>query len=143
MLPGCIRCIINITAKKRRRREAHRALGPGLLESAYQQCLAYELRNRKLQVDCEVLLPIVYEQLKIESGYRIDMVIENCVIVENKAVDQILPINEAQLLTYQKLGNFRLGFLLNWNVRIMKDGIKRFVRNLPEPKWREKSETLP
>jgi GxxExxY protein len=115
----------------------HKALGPGLLESAYQQCLAYELRNRNLQVEREVILPVVYEQLKIDPGYRIDLVIEDCVIVENKAVDQLLPIHEAQLLTYLKLGNFKLGFLLNWNVRMMKDGIRRYVNNIPEPEWRK------
>ena len=108
----------------------HRALGPGLLESAYQQCLAYELHKRGLQVDTEVLLPIVYDGQQIDAGYRIDMLVEGCVIIENKAVDQMLPIHQAQLLTYLKLRNCRLGFLLNWNVRLMKDGIKRMVNNL-------------
>jgi len=109
--------------------KVHRALGPGLLESAYQQCLAYELRKRGLRVDCEVTLPIVYDGQKIDAGYRVDMLIGDCIIVENKAVDQILPIHQAQLLTYLKLHDCRLGFMLNWNVRLMKDGIKRMVNN--------------
>jgi GxxExxY protein len=108
----------------------HRALGPGLLESAYQHCLAYELRKRGLQVECEVLLPIVYDDQKIDAGYRIDMLVENCIVIENKTVDQLLPIHEAQLLTYLKLRDCRLGFLLNWNVKLMKHGIKRMVNNL-------------
>ena len=110
--------------------KVHRALGPGLFESAYQQCLTYELRKRGLRVDCEVALPIVYDGQQIDAGYRIDMLVEGCVIIENKAVDQILPIHQAQLLTYLKLRDCRLGFLLNWNVRLMKDGIKRMVNNL-------------
>ncbi len=108
----------------------HRKLGPGLLESAYQQCLAYELRKRGLVVECEVPLPIVYDDQEIEVGYRIDMLIDGCTIVENKAVEKILPIHEAQLLTYLKLKDYRLGFLLNWNVSLMKNGIKRMVNNL-------------
>jgi len=109
--------------------KVHRALGPGLLESAYQQCLTYELRKRGLRADTEVLLPIVYDGQQIDAGYRVDMLIEDCIIVENKAVDQILPIHQAQLLTYLKLRDCRLGFILNWNVRLMKDGIKRMVNN--------------
>ncbi len=109
--------------------EVHRALGPGLLESAYQKCLAYELRKLGLRVDCEVTLPIVYVGQQIDAGYRVDMLVEDCIIVENKAVDQILPIHQAQLLTYLKLRDCRLGFMLNWNVRLMKDGIKRMVNN--------------
>ena len=109
--------------------KVHRALGPGLLESAYQQCLAYELRKRGLRVECEVVLPIVYDGQQIDAGYRIDMFIEGCVIIENKAIDQVLPIHQAQLLTYLKLRDCRLGFLMNWNVRLMKDGIQRMVNN--------------
>ena len=119
--------------------KVHRALGPGLLESAYQQCLTYELRKRGLRADTEVLLPIVYDGQQIDAGYRVDMLIEDCIIVENKSVDQILPIHQAQLLTYLKLRDCRLGFILNWNVRLMKDGIKRMVNNYdyktgPDPK---------
>lgn len=107
--------------------KVHRALGPGLLESAYQRCLAYELRKRGLHVRCEVVLPIIYDGQRIDAGYRIDMLVEDCIIVENKAVERMLPVHEAQLLTYMKLRHIRLGFLLNWNVRLMKDGIKRMV----------------
>ena len=115
----------------------HRELGPGLLESAYQACLAYELRRRGLTVNCEVLVPIVYDGQKIDAGYRIDMLVENCVIIENKTVDNLIPLHEAQLLTYLKLKGFRLGFLLNWNVRRMKDGIKRMVHGFAEFKIAE------
>jgi GxxExxY protein len=110
--------------------KVHRALGPGLLESAYQACLAYELRQRNLHVDCEVTLPVVYEGLHIDAGYRIDMLVEDVVIIENKAVKKILPIHQAQLLTYLNLRDCRLGYLLNWNVALMKNGIKRMVNNL-------------
>ncbi|MDZ7292927.1 MAG: GxxExxY protein [candidate division KSB1 bacterium] len=110
--------------------KVHRALAPGLLESAYQQCYAYELRKRGLRVDCEVLLPILYDGQQIDAGYRIDMLVEGCIIIENKAVDKLLPIHEAQLLTYLKLRDCRLGFLLNWNVKLMKAGIQRMVNNL-------------
>ncbi len=110
----------------------HRSLGPGLLESAYQQCFSYELRKRGLNVICEVQLPIVYDGQQIDAGYRIDMLVENCIIIENKTVKKILPIHEAQLLTYLKLRKLQLGFLLNWNSRLMKHGIKRMVNNLIE-----------
>jgi len=110
--------------------KVHRALGPGLLESAYQKCLAYELRKRGLRVKCEVVLPIVYDGQQIDAGYRIDMLVEDCIIIENKTVDRLLPIHMAQLLTYLKLRDCRLGFLLNWNVTLMKHGIKRVVNNL-------------
>ena len=110
----------------------HRALGPGLLESAYQYCLAYELRKRGLQVETEVEQPIVYDGQRISTGYRIDMLVEDSVIVENKTVEQLAPIHEAQLLTYLKLRDCRLGFLLNWNVTLMKHGIKHMVNDLPE-----------
>jgi GxxExxY protein len=110
--------------------KVHRALGPGLLESAYQKCLEYELRKRGLQVECEVLLPVIYEGVQIDAGYRIDMLVEGCVIIENKTVEKLLPIHQAQLLTYLKLRDCRLGFLLNWNVPLMKQGIKRMVNNL-------------
>ena len=113
--------------------KVHRTLGPGLFESAYQQCLAHELRQRGLQIECELAQPIRYEGLLIDAGYRIDMLVEGTVIIENKAVAELLPIHEAQLLTYLKLRDCRLGFLLNWNVRLMKDGIRRRVNNLPEP----------
>ena len=110
--------------------KVHTVLGPGLLESAYQKCLEYELRNDGLRIACEVALPIVYEKITIDAGYRIDMIVEDSVLIENKTVDKILPIYEAQLLTYLKMKNCKIGFLLNWNVPRMKDGIKRMVNNL-------------
>ena len=110
--------------------KVHRALGPGLLESAYQKCLAYELQKRELDVKCEVVLPINYDGVEIDAGYRIDMLVEGCVIIENKVAERLLPIHQAQLLTYLKLRDCRLGFLLNWNVPLMKQGIKRMVNDL-------------
>ena len=107
--------------------EVHRALGPGLLESAYQTCLAYELSKRGLDVACEVTLPIIYDNQTIATGYRIDMLVGNSVIIENKVVEKITPVHEAQLLTYLKLKECWLGYLLNWNVRLMKNGVKRMV----------------
>ena len=110
--------------------KVHRALGPGLLESAYQVCLAYELRSAGLKVKCEVPLPVQYGEIRVDAGYRIDMLVNDCVVIENKAVERILPIHAAQLLTYLRLSDRRLGFLLNWHVKLMKQGIKRFVNNL-------------
>jgi GxxExxY protein len=110
----------------------HQSLGPGLLESTYQICLAHELTKRGLKVACEVKLPVLFDGLIIETGYRIDMLVENCVIIENKVVDQFLPVHEAQLLTYLKLKGCWLGFLLNWNTVRMKNGIRRMV-NGPKP----------
>jgi GxxExxY protein len=113
--------------------KVHRALGLGLLESAYQYCLSFELRKRNHHVLTEVTLPIQYEDQQIDAGYRIDMLIDNLVIIENKVVDSLQPIHDAQILTYLKLKNYHLGFLLNWNVRLMKNGIRRVVYNLPGP----------
>jgi len=109
--------------------KVHKALGPGLLESAYQVCFAYELRNRGLQVDCEVSQPVQYEAIQFEAGYRIDMLVDGLVIIENKCVQELLPVHQAQLLTYMKLADCRLGFLINWNVPLIKDGIKRMVNH--------------
>lgn len=110
--------------------KVHSALGPGLLESAYQKCLSYELGKAGLKVECEVLLPIRYEEISLDAGYRIDMVVEDSVIVENKTVEKMMAIHEAQILTYMRMRNCRLGYLLNWNVPLMKEGIKRMVNNL-------------
>lgn len=110
--------------------KVHKALGPGLLESVYQKCLAYELENEGLEVKCEIPLPVKYNDIKIDTGFRADMIVNNSVIVENKTVDQIHPIHEAQLLTYLKVADIQLGFLLNWNVTLMKNGIRRMVNNL-------------
>ncbi len=105
--------------------KVHKALGPGLLESAYQTCLAYELRKRAMLVECEVIQPIDYDGLKLDAGYRVDMLVEDCIIIENKCVEKVLPIHMAQILTYLKLRGCKLGFLINWHVPLIKDGIKR------------------
>jgi GxxExxY protein len=110
--------------------KVHRLLGPGLLESTYQLCLAHELRSRGFDVRCEVILPVKYADMEIEAGYRIDMLVDDCIIVENKSVQSIPPIFEAQLLTYLKLSGRKLGFLVNWNVQLIKDGIKRMVNEM-------------
>ena len=110
--------------------KVHKTLGPGLLESAYQKCHAHEIRNRGLKVELEVIVPINYESESIDAGYRIDTLVEGIVAIENKAVERVLPLHEAQLLTYLRLKNLRLGFLLNWNVVLMKQGIKRMVNRL-------------
>ena len=108
----------------------HSALGPGLLESAYQACLVHELRERGLSVQCEVPFPVTYSTLRVDTGYRVDMVIEGEILVENKALQVIAPIHRAQLLTYLKISGLRLGFLINWNVPRIKDGIRRLVNHL-------------
>jgi len=100
------------------------------LESVYQTCPECELRIAGLQVRCEIPQPIRYGEVVIDAGCRIDMLVQDQVVVENKTVDRLLPIHATQLLTYLKLSDCRLGFLLNWNVRLMKDGIRRFVNNL-------------
>ena len=114
--------------------KVHSALGPGLLESAYQKCLAYELEQLGHKVECEMLLPIEYGPVQIDAGYRVDMLVDSSVIVENKTVENIQPINEAQLLTYLRMKKIQLGYLLNWNVPLMKQGIKRMVNNFQENK---------
>lgn len=108
----------------------HRELGPGLLESAYQQFLAHDLRIHDHRVECEVNLPVEYLGLVVDAGYRIDMIVDNRVLIENKCVKEILPVHEAQLLTYLKLSHHRLGFLINWHVPLIKDGIRRKVFRL-------------
>ena len=112
--------------------KVHKTLGPGLLESVYQKCLAYELEQAGLTVQCEVPVPVHYGGVKIDAGFRADMIVEDSIIIENKTVEKIAPIHEAQLLTYLKLTNFHIGFILNWNVTLMKNGIRRMVNNLPQ-----------
>jgi len=107
----------------------HRTLGPGLLESVYERCLAYELEKRGLPVARQVMLPIRYEKLFVEAGFRLDMVVGDCVVVEIKSVEQLLPIHEAQLLTYLKMANHKLGLLINFNVLRIKDGVRRLVQS--------------
>ena len=110
--------------------EVHKALGPGLLESAYEECLCFELIQEGLYIERQVTLPIVYKEVKLDYGYRLDIVVEDLVIIELKTVEKSMPIHEAQLLTYLKLTNRKLGLLLNFNVPVLKDGIKRIVNNL-------------
>jgi GxxExxY protein len=107
--------------------EVHRALGPGLLESAYESCLEYELKKLGLRVETQKPLPIVYKEITIEQGYRIDILVEGQVVVELKTVDQFSRVHEAQILTYLKLSNCKVGLLINFNVWMLKNGIRRFV----------------
>jgi GxxExxY protein len=110
--------------------QVHKALGPGLLESAYEACLSYELRSRHIAIETQVGLPVTYGDVRLDIEYRIDILVEEKVIIEMKAVDKIIPIHEAQLLSYLKLSKCKLGFLLNFNVAKMKDGIHRMVNEL-------------
>lgn len=110
--------------------KVHSILGPGLLESVYQKCLAHELRKRALRVEAELALPVIYDGVEIEAGYRIDLLVAGEVIVEIKSVTEIIPLNKAQLLSYLRLSRKRLGLLLNFNVEHLKDGITRIVNNL-------------
>lgn len=112
--------------------EVHRALGPGLLESAYEACLAYEIVQRGLYVESQKPLPLVYKEVYLDCGYRLDLLVENTVIVEIKSVDSLAPIHTAQLLSYLKLSNLRVGLLFNFNVEILKDGMRRIVNHFVE-----------
>ena len=105
----------------------HQALGPGLLESIYEACLEHELNNRGLKIARQVSLPIIYGDLKLEGGLRLDLIVAEAVVVEVKSVETILPVHKAQILTYLKLSGHRLGLLLNFNVPRIKDGIYRFI----------------
>ena len=107
--------------------EVHRALGPGLLESAYQECLCYELDIRTIRFRRQVALPLEYKGIRLDCGYRSDLVVSSAVVVEIKAIAAILPVHEAQLLTYMKLGGWRLGLLINFNVPILRTGIRRMI----------------
>ncbi|MBK7897462.1 MAG: GxxExxY protein [Anaerolineaceae bacterium] len=108
--------------------EVHRQLGPGLLESAYETCLAYELTNLSLSVEQQKPLPIVYKEIHLDHGYRIDLLVNNLVIVELKAIEQITPVHEAQILSYLRFSGCKVGLLINFNVKLLKDGgIRRFM----------------
>jgi GxxExxY protein len=107
--------------------EVHKYLGPGLMESAYERCLSYEINAAGLKHEVQKQIPIEYKGVKLDVGYRIDLIVENSVIIELKSVEQILPIHEAQILTYMKLAEVSVGLLINFNVIKVKDGIKRFV----------------
>ncbi|MDJ0988118.1 MAG: GxxExxY protein [Desulfobacterales bacterium] len=107
--------------------DVHKNLGPGLLESTYEQCLAHELKCAKIPFRLQYPLPVNYNKVKIDCGYRVDLLVDNQVIVELKSVEKILPIHQAQLLTYMKLAGIKIGLIMNFNVRFMKNGIKRMV----------------
>jgi len=110
--------------------KVHKTLGPGLLESAYEECLFYELMKTGLTVEKQKALPLIYEEVKLDAGYRLDIIVENKVIIELKAVEAINDVHLAQVLTYLKLSDCRLGMLINFNVTLIKNGIKRVVNNL-------------
>ena len=112
--------------------EVHRHLGPGLLESAYQSCLAFELKQLGPKAEEQKPLPVVYQQVKLDCGYRLDMVVEDEIIVEIKAIEKLLPIHDAQLLSYLRLAKKRAGLLMNFHVPVLKNGLKRIVNEFPE-----------
>lgn len=112
--------------------EVHRRLGPGLLESAYQECLAHELMLRGIPFDYEVQLPLEYKGIKLEHGYRVDLVAAGMVVVGVKSIEAVAPIHEAQLITYLRLGGWQVGLLINFNVVVLKHGIRRRVLGLQE-----------
>jgi len=107
--------------------KVHTALGPGLLENVYETCLIYELEKKNIEVKSQVSLPVIYDEIKMDIGYRLDLLVQDQVIVELKSVDKLLPIHEAQLLSYLKLSQKKVGLLINFNVTHLKKGIKRFV----------------
>lgn len=110
--------------------KVHQTLGPGLLESAYEECLFYELKKTDLEIQKQKPLPLIYEEVKLDVGYRLDIIVENKLILEIKSVDALNEIHFAQLLTYLKLTNCKLGLLINFNVILIKNGIRRVVNNL-------------
>jgi GxxExxY protein len=110
--------------------KVHSVLGPGLLENVYETCLAFELRKRGFLVLNQLPIPVIYDEICVELGYRIDLLVNGAVVVEIKAVSKLMPIHEAQLLSYLKLSNHKVGLLINFNVVHLKDGIRRLVNNL-------------
>ena len=110
----------------------HKELGPGLLESAYEACLAYELAERKLKVERQKGLPVTYHGVQLDCGYRIDLLVEKLVVVELKAVERLEPIHQAQMLSYLRLSGCKVGLLINFNVKVLKNGIRRFVHEFQE-----------
>ncbi len=119
--------------------EVHRALGPGLLESAYEECLCYELANQGIAIQRQVPLPVEYKGIKLDCGYRMDVVVDDMVVLELKAVDRLLPVHEAQLLTYLRLRRCPVGLLINFNVPVLRQGLKRIVHNLREDRPQQSS----
>ena len=112
--------------------EIHKFLGPGLLESCYETCLSFELSNKKLKVERQKPLPVIYKNIQMDCGYRLDILVENSVVIEIKSVESLLPIHTAQLLSYLKLSGCKVGLLINFNVKVLKDGIVRLVNNFPD-----------
>ena len=106
--------------------EVHKELGPGLLESAYEECLFYELQRAGLYAERQAPVPVIYKDIKLNCGYRIDILVENKVIIELKTVDTLIPVHEAQILTYMKFAKIETGLLINFNVTLLKNGLKRF-----------------
>jgi GxxExxY protein len=123
--------------------EVHRHLGPGLLESAYESCLVFELKHLGLRVEEQKPLPVIYKEVRLDCGYRLDMVVEDEIIVEIKAVEKLLPIHEAQLLSYLRLAKKRVGLLMNFHVPVLKNGLKRIVNEFPDPEWAKKQASQP
>ncbi|PCI11557.1 MAG: GxxExxY protein [Flavobacteriaceae bacterium] len=107
--------------------EVHRTLGPGLLESAYQECLLFELKSHGLKVEKEKALPIIYKDIKLDHGYRIDLLVENKIVIELKTVESLTDVHTAQVLTYLKLGNYPIGLLINFHTKLLKNGLKRYI----------------
>ena len=108
--------------------EVHRQLGPGLLESAYEECLCYELQKAGLRFERQKPVPVVYKEIKLDCGYRIDVLVEGCVVVELKTAELFNPVHEAQVLTYMKFADKNIGLLINFYVTVLKNGIKRYIR---------------
>ena len=118
----------------------HLALGPGLLESAYEACMVYELAQSGMKIEQQKPLPIVYQEVKLDCGYRLDLMIESEVIVEIKSTEKLLAIHQAQLLSYLKLSGCKVGLLINFNVKVLKDGVKRVVNNFPDSQRAQRSQ---
>jgi len=112
--------------------DVHRALGPGLLESAYEACLAYELVSRGFKIEQQKELPLKYREVMLDAGYRIDLLVDECVVVELKAIEKTLPLHEVQVLTYLRLSGCKVGLLINFNVKTLVTGVRRVVNGLPE-----------
>lgn len=107
--------------------EVHKLLGPGLLESAYEECLSYELEKAGLKVEKQKALPVVYKEIKLDCGYRMDIVVDNAIVLEIKSVDVLNPVHEAQILTYLKFSEKKIGLLINFNVTLLKNGLKKYI----------------
>ncbi len=122
--------------------EVHKVLGPGLLESTYEECLCKEFELRGIKYQRQKPLPVTYKGYNLDCGYRLDILVENALVIEIKSVEKLLPIHEAQILTYLKLGNWKIGLLINFNVPLLKYGIKRKVLGLEEPATNKKLRAL-